>query len=75
MACVERYEKPMIQSKYKPFIAATIMFVLMVIITIIIENFWYTLSLRYILDIIIGLVTVGTYFLVGYRVRNSSIRK
>jgi hypothetical protein len=75
MARVERYEKSMIQSKYKPFIAAAIMFVLMIIITIIIEKFWYSLSLRYILDIMITLFTIGTYFFVRYRAKNLSAHK
>ncbi len=62
----------MFQSKYIPFIAAAIAFVLMIIITILIERVWYSTSLRYIMDMVIGLVTLGTFFFTRYRSKNSS---
>ncbi len=65
----------MSRSKYTPFIAAAIAFMLIIIITIVIEKFRYSTSLRYIMDIVIGIVTLGTYFFVWYQSRNSPTSK
>jgi len=52
----------MFQSKYTPFIAAIIVFVFMLGITIVIERVWYSTSFRYTMDFLLYLSQWGILF-------------